>query len=487
MKTTVLIFSLLCMLTIPAKAEDIVSVNFNRWQNAAVDVPEGYGVEPANNWFMLHETADPPRQGTDLMTSTGETSTIGFTVSGGGWERFAWSDDNPWLYTPMGSGFAVYGDLTLTISGIDGTFPNEYDVIVYVTGWGGAGAYTDGTTTYYCQVYQTADLIRSTDMDDSDGVDQGTYVRFNNLSADTATIQIMNSTGAGIGGFQIVGADRGAAYALSPSGVVNKDFDANELTWISGDVPDDPNLTVTSFDLYYYSKPVADVTDDDPNFANPSNTVTSIVDATSPTALTFDYETAYFWYVDSNVEWDSIDITGNLTETISSRISTFEVEPSQVPPKVYILPDGAHTWLDEMVLVPVMVLEKDFFTYDWEVTGPDGYQGNPNDFLINKTLVDMGDGIWEATAEFNVSGADPELIGWYEITLTATDTVPTSGSDTMWIQVSETACDTYLEAGGSLNVFDANADCKITLEDLIVWAEAWLDDRRPSEPYIYTP
>lgn len=486
MKTTVLIFSLLCMLTSAVNA-DVISVNFNRWGDTATDVSNGYGVEPANNWFELKENSVPPRAGTNLTTSQGKTSTIDFAIAGGAWERFEWG--STWLYTPMGSGFAVYGGATLTITDVDDTFPNEYDIIVYVTGWGGTAGYRVGTTTYYCQVTdpKTADLIQSTDTNGSDGIDQGTYVRFNGLSADTATIQIINSTGAGIGGFQIIGSDRGAAYSLSPSGIVNKDFDANQLTWISGDDPDDPNLTVNSFDLYYYSKPVANVTGDDPNFANPANTVTSVLGATSPIALTFDYGTAYYWYINSNLVWNSIDITGNLTETVSSNIRSVEVEPSQVPPKVHILPDGGRTWLGKTILAPTVVNEKDSFTYDWEVTGPATYTGNPNEFLTNKTLVDMGGGVWEGTAEFNASGTDPNIIGWYTITLTATDTVPTSGNDTIWIQVTETACEVYTENGGWLNEFDANGDCEITLDDFGAWAAAWLDDKNPGNPYIYTP
>ena len=266
MKTKVLILSLLCILTTTVNADDVVSVNFNQWGDADTSVRDGYGVEPANNWFELIEwpEPEPQRQGTDLTTNNGIKSTIDFTVSGGEWARFAWPPGGVgWYHTAMGSGLWTDpatddDDLILTISDIDGTFPNEYDVIVYVTGWGGWGPYTDGTTTYYCAVPDdyTDDLIQSMDTDDSDGIDVGTYVRFNGLSADTAVIQIIDSMGAGIGGFQIVGTDKGAAYSLSPKGIVSRDFDENELTWVSGDVPDDPNLTVNSMDLLYYAKPV---------------------------------------------------------------------------------------------------------------------------------------------------------------------------------------------------------------------------------------
>lgn len=484
MKTKVLILSLLCTLTIAVNA-DIVSVNFNRWGDADTSVDDGYGVEPANNWFQLIEyppEPQPERQGTNLKTSNGKTSTIDFTISGGEWDRFAWAPGGVgWFYTPMGSGLGSAGTVTLTISDIDGTFPNEYDVIVYVTGWGGWGPYTDGTTTYYCAVEDamTGDLIQSTDTDDSDGIDEGTYVRFNDLSADTTAIQILNSMGGAIGGFQIVGSERGMAYSLSPTGLVSRDFDENELSWVSGDFPDDPNLTVDSMDLVYYTKRVDDVTEDDPNFSNP--TVITVPDVTSPHALTFDYDTAYFWRIDSNVTWT----IGNLTETISSLPAAFEVEPRQVPPKVYIEPDGGRTWLDKPISLPTTVKDTDNLSFTWTITGPATYTGDPSLFITGTTLVDTGGGVWEATPVFTPTGTDPNILGEYTIMLTADDG-PTEGYDTMWITVHETACDTFEAGGGLLLPFDDNDDCVIDLDDAAMWFGAWLEDINPNDP-IYTP
>lgn len=486
MKTRVLILSLLCLLAGAANA-DSVSVNFMQFEDSPwMYCLDGYGVEPANNWHNLYAG----RNGTDLTMSSGQTSTIDFSITGGEWSTFDWSDTMH--YTPMPTGLAYYDSGSLTISDINSTF-RQYDIIVYVTGWNtsnNVGTFSDGTTTYYCEVPNpyTASLIRSTDTDISDGGDEGTYVRFNGLTADSVTIAISSpSSSTGVGGFQIVGPDRGAAYLLLPFGVVNKDFDANELSWISGDDPEDPNLTVDSFDLKYYSKPVANVTADDPNFANPANTVMTVTGATSPHAFALDYETAYFWYVDSNVTWNSVEITGNLTETISSRPTAFEVEPSQVPPKVYIGPDGARTWLDKPILLPTTVKEKDAFSDMWTVTGPANYTGDPSLFLTNKTLVDMGGGVWEATAQFTARGTDPNIIGWYDIELSATDTVPTSGDDLISIQVLETPCDVYVESGNELNYFDANMDCEITMDDYAAWAAVWMEDISPDIPYIYLP
>jgi hypothetical protein len=483
MKTKVLILSLLCVLTVAVNA-DVVSVNFSKWGEPDLAVDDGYGVEPANNWFELQEGSEPPRQGTNLTTSNGITSTIDFTISGGEWDRFAWAPGGVgWFHTPMGSG--LWGYLTLTISDIDDTFPNEYDVIVYVTGWGGWGAYTDGKTTYYCEVEDamTGELIQCTDTDDSDGIDEGTYVRFNDLSADTATIRIIAQVGGGIGGFQITGSERAMAYSLSPTGVVSRDFDENELTWVSGDVPDDPNLTVNSMDLLYYTKRTEDVTEDDPNFSNPA--LTTVPGATSPHALMFDYDTTYFWRIDSNVTWDLIDITGNLTETISSLPAVFEVEPRQVPPKVYIEPNGGRTWLDKPISLPTMAKDVDNLLFTWTVTAPATYTGDPSLFLTGTTLLDTGGGVWEATPVFTPTGTDPNILGEYTIMLTANDG-PTQGSDTMWITVHQTPCETFEASGGLLLPFDDNDDCVIDLEDAAVWFSGWLEDINPNDP-IYTP
>jgi hypothetical protein len=329
----------------------------------------------------------------------------------------------------------------------------------------------------------TGDLFQSKDTDDSDGIDEGTYVRFNDLSADTAAIQIIGSIGTGIGGFQIVGSERAMAYSLSPTGLVSRDFDENELTWASADIPDDPNLTVDSMDLVYYTKRTEDVTEDDPNFSNPA--VITVPGATSPYAIMFDYDTAYFWRIDSNVTWDVIDITGNWTETISSLPAVFEVEPRQVPPKVYIEPNGGRTWLDKPIPLPTTVKDVDNLSFTWTVTGPATYTGDPSLFLTGTTLVDTGGGVWEATPVFTPTGTDPDILGEYTIMLTADDG-PTQGSDTMWITVHETACDTFQASGGLLLPFDDNDNCVINLEDAAMWFSAWLEDINPNDP-IYIP
>jgi hypothetical protein len=268
---------------------------------------------------------------------------------------------------------------------------------------------------------------------------------------------------------------------------VNKDFDPAELSWISGDVPDDPSLTVNSFDLQYYTKASAAVTADDPNWiANPGTTVTGV---TSPHAMAFAYDTVYFWRIHSNVTWTT---TGS--ETIPSQDATVVVEPSQVPPKVDIEPDGARTWPGEPISLPTTVKELDAFSYEWTVVGAAGTNwpaanppGDPNLFLTGTTLVDQGGGVWTATPVFTPTGTDPNILGQYEIKLVATDGVPSDGSDTMWVTVHETPCETFDASDGYIWPFDDNFDCEINLEDYAAWAAVWLEDRNPTGAIIYFP
>ena len=139
----------------------------------------------------------------DMTASTIDFSTTGnFTTYG-----YAALD-----YTPMRSGLVVWANpASFTISNINDTFSN-YDLIVYTGGYNAAagrnqGAISNGTTTYYYTVPNpfTTSLIQSTDTDIADGVDDATYVVFNNLTANTVNISITTvNGGCGAGGFQIV-------------------------------------------------------------------------------------------------------------------------------------------------------------------------------------------------------------------------------------------------------------------------------------------
>jgi hypothetical protein len=198
-----------------------------------------------------------------------------------------------------------------------------------------------------------------------------------------------------------------------------------------------------------------------------------------------EFSTMYYWVVEAykpepNDVPEPFETYATFTTTTSA-------------PVVDIISEGARTWRGEPLPIPVTVIQVDSgqsFTAEYTVTGPDGYTGDPSLFLADTTLVDTGGGIWEATPVFTPTGTDPDIVGLYEITLEATNSVDGNmGSDTMWIQVTETACEAKIANGDSLNPFDDNGDCVINIMDFAAWAAAWLDDRNPSEPtyYGYTP
>ena len=146
------------------------------------------------------------------------------------------------------------------------------------------------------------------------------------------------------------------------------------------------------------------------------------------------------------------------------------------------------------ILLSTTVKEMDTFTYEWTVVGSAGTEwpaanppGDPSLFLSDTTLVDTGGGVWTATAIFTPTGTDPGVLGQYEIRLTATDTVPTTGEDTMWVTVHETACDAWVASGEWISPFDDNDDCVLDLDDYAAWAAAWLEDRSATAPIVYIP
>ena len=183
----------------------LVSVNFKEFATVVNDCLDGYGVVPANNWHNLQQISS----GTNLTMSDMTASTVDFSVAPAKFDTFGWA---PLDNTAMRAGVVIWSDqATLTISDISSSF-TRYDVIIYAAGFnsesgGNKGELSDGTTTYYYTVPNpwSNQLIQSCDTDSSDGVDQGTYVVFSDLTADSVAITLSSlNGGVAIGGFQIV-------------------------------------------------------------------------------------------------------------------------------------------------------------------------------------------------------------------------------------------------------------------------------------------
>jgi len=218
-----------------------------------------------------------------------------------------------------------------------------------------------------------------------------------------------------------IGYEKVRGYAHSPSpadgATVDGDVVANQLSWVSGDVPEDPNLTVNSFDLVYYSKPTDSVTTDDPNFANPANGVVTLSNESSPYALTFDYDTTYFWRVDSHVTWDSNDITGNSSEVLEGFTWTFNTLQADEDPIVDIPVNNYVTWLDNLPETGLAGTVDDLEEGDVSLSGInwsiETYPDKPidNSARVIDRITGASQDVLDDLAELEVAGYDPNLLG----------------------------------------------------------------------------
>ena len=264
--------------------------------------------------------------------------------------------------------------------------------------------------------------------------------------------------------------------------------------------PSDPNYTtlvwlgpgtydsVGGFDVYIGTT--------DPNFLldPPYGLETTLVTGTSnlcadpSPSSDLDYETTYHWVVVAHEP----NTVGTIPHPVSSSFTTISED---IPPVVTITQNGARTWPGApSISLDATVTDAEAITnVDWSVTGVPAtyadYLGDPNQFIISE-----GGTLENPTAVFAMNLTDPNALGYYQVTLTATDagdpgaTPPNEaleGSDTAWFEVLATPCLTFQANGGWLNPFDMNDDCVLDINDLTVWAAEWMDDRNPLNPYYY--
>jgi|GEM_PF-3235349 len=228
----------------------VLSVNF-RQLSVNGSVPNGYGVEPADNWtdwtFGVGGDGNmgSPATVANLIDSDGNVSSVNVTFKGNQVRAF-----NALLAgTPMYSALISYAgsnptnETFIDLSGLNATFVGPYDVIVYVSGFnanafGNIGEITDGTETFYFQVPNpfTTNLIQSTDTTytGSGTADSATYVRFDGRTNDSLYISVDVPAGAGaagIGGFQIVGTTGADLANRLWVGAANSDWDTLSANW----------------------------------------------------------------------------------------------------------------------------------------------------------------------------------------------------------------------------------------------------------------
>ena len=105
--------------------------------------------------------------------------------------------------------------------------------------------------------------------------------------------------------------------------------DATGIPLPSGEV--DPHIVaVTGYDVYIYSIAMADIANgivaDEANFAaNPNLAVTPDLATTSMLAE-LETDTVYYWRVDTDIEWDSVEVTGSINSTVEGTTWRFETK-----------------------------------------------------------------------------------------------------------------------------------------------------------------
>ena len=266
---------------------------------------------------------------------------------------------------------------------------------------------------------------------------------------------------------------------------------ATDVPITTDDDPDDPEhttlawlaptlYTAQGYDVYFHTSEPNLLIDQTPDtkYGMPriaTQTTATHIDPSPSSNLVL--STTYYWVVEAY----DLGVPVPFEE-----YATFTTKSSA--PIVNIISDGIHTWLGEQTFTTATVVQVDpeqSFTVDYTITAPAGYTGDPNLFLVE----DLSNPA-EPSAIFTAVGTDPNILGSYEITLEATNSVDgVKGSDTMWIQVAETACEAKMASGEPLSPFDDNDDCVLEMIDLTAWFTTWLDDRNPSDPtyYGYTP
>ena len=193
-----------------AAAQDVVSINLMQNFVAAqtVDPNVPYGVEEVPFW--TNSNGNSPL---NLRDQTGTPTTLNLTIANGGRNLFG---GNSIGGTPMKAGQAFF----IAGAGPSFTFSEipyaNYKVVAYLTGYNATNtqaSISDGTTTYWWRPKPfAAALSQTTDTDSNDGIEQGNYAIFgteqNPLTGNSVTLQALlgesATTGAGIGGFQIV-------------------------------------------------------------------------------------------------------------------------------------------------------------------------------------------------------------------------------------------------------------------------------------------
>ena len=278
----------------------------------------------------------------------------------------------------------------------------------------------------------------------------------------------------------------GTAHTPVPadkSTVLSADVPATtSVSWYSplqdenGDSKTEPNIvSVDNFDVYLYSVPVADVTDDDPNFVG----VTPVDrDLNQSMTITPQYDYVYFWRVDTTVTWDSNEFTGtpSTQSVVQGSAWRFTTEPEYTAPELTF--NNVITTLD---IVPAMLSadvtenSTDIVSVDFTLLTDDAEFPAGSDAVLTPTTSDN---------QFPTATLSTTMEGVYKVKLAITDAGNVGGGPTTVeaiaeVQVYADSCAAQKAEESSAwvqNPFDLDGNCLVDLLDFAEVAKEWLDD-----------
>ena len=220
MKTKLLISSVAgCLLAVTTVQSQIISVD--QLNGSGQAITGTFGIASLGTVVGGWNNLVKPYGATNLLYSDASSSTVGFTLSGpGGYSAYNAAYTN----TPLQGGISDYttttGTTSLTLNNLNANFANGYWIIAYVGGFNSClgATISDGTDTFYYQPLSSptapVTFVQTTQTTDlGSGLETvAQYAVFGSSSAPltsdslTLTLNDLYGGGAGLGGFQIIGA-----------------------------------------------------------------------------------------------------------------------------------------------------------------------------------------------------------------------------------------------------------------------------------------
>jgi hypothetical protein len=286
------------------------------------------------------------------------------------------------------------------------------------------------------------------------------------------------ATQAVLNGFQIQPLDLKRGQAHTP---VPVEFAAvfvpstPSISWYSpeqdknGVVVDDPNLTVTGYDVWLGTQEPNDVTGTPISTNQPGQSKT----------VSLAYGSTYYWRIDTHVAWDSNSITGNFTDLVKGRVWKFTTRPSYIAPTITtfnsvittqpILPAA----LSATVANNTETISSVTFTLQ---TGDVFYPAGAIATLTNTTTNKQN-----PTATLTA-----DKPGTYKVNLAVFDGVNTVNKlAEVVIYTDACAAKKASPSGWTANYYDRNANCFVQLSDFVPLAVAWLNDTSLTAQMLY--